>query len=50
MVSGMRIHQVEDFDVQGSGNEPHRAVCAQHLGEGVMKSTALAGHTVKKGT
>ena len=46
---GHEDHQVEDFDVQGSGNEPHRAVSALHLGEGVMKSD-LAGHTVKKGT
>ena len=41
---GHEDHQVEDFDVQGSGNEPHRAVCALHLGEGVMRSSAGRSH------
>ena len=50
MVSGMRNHQVEDFDVQGSGNEPHRAVSALHLGEGIMKSSAGRSHGEKRNT
>ena len=45
---GHEDHQVEDFDVQGSGNEPHRAVCALHLGEGVMKSSAGRSHGEKR--
>ena len=45
---GHEDHQVEDFDVQGSGNEPHRAVSALHLGEGVMKSSAGRSHGEKR--
>jgi hypothetical protein len=45
---GHEDHQVEDFDVQGSGNEPHRAVSALHLGDGVMKSSAGRSHGEKR--